>query len=172
MSSQQVTLLTMTYGGTSVTPAQTLPSVVDPAAKRVVMNTATLKKQSISLSMGQGRGYVNGITFMDHEHCYSAHSTVGTWEVWEVTNESGMDHPFHHHTHSAQVLSITGGDSKYASLYTSIPARKDVTIVPKWGKIQLLMPVLHYGGHAMFHCHIIEHEDIGMMGMWHMMGMM
>ena len=23
---------------------------------------------------------------------------------------------------------------------------------------------------AMFHCHIIEHEDIGMMGMWHIMG--
>jgi hypothetical protein len=24
---------------------------------------------------------------------------------------------------------------------------------------------------AMFHCHILEHEDIGMMGMWHLMGM-
>jgi FtsP/CotA-like multicopper oxidase with cupredoxin domain len=23
---------------------------------------------------------------------------------------------------------------------------------------------------AMFHCHILEHEDIGMMGMWHLMG--
>jgi hypothetical protein len=22
---------------------------------------------------------------------------------------------------------------------------------------------------AMFHCHILEHEDIGMMGMWHIM---
>jgi FtsP/CotA-like multicopper oxidase with cupredoxin domain len=23
---------------------------------------------------------------------------------------------------------------------------------------------------TMFHCHILEHEDIGMMGMWHIMG--
>jgi FtsP/CotA-like multicopper oxidase with cupredoxin domain len=23
---------------------------------------------------------------------------------------------------------------------------------------------------AMIHCHIIEHEDIGMMGVWHIMG--
>ena len=26
---------------------------------------------------------------------------------------------------------------------------------------------MDYGGMAMFHCHIVEHEDIGMMGMWH-----
>jgi FtsP/CotA-like multicopper oxidase with cupredoxin domain len=96
-------------------------------------------------------------------------SMLGGWEVWEIINQSGMDHPFHHHTNSAQVLSITGGDPKYASLYTTAPAWKDVTIVPKWGRIQLLMPVLDYPGMAMFHCHIIEHEDIGMMGMWHIM---
>ena len=83
-----------------------------------------------------------------------------------------MDHPFHHHTNAAQVLSITGGDASYASLYTTIPAWKDVTIVPTGGKVQLLMPVMDYAGMAMFHCHIIDHEDIGMMGMWHIMGEM
>jgi FtsP/CotA-like multicopper oxidase with cupredoxin domain len=97
------------------------------------------------------------------------HSKTGTWEVWEITNSSGMDHPFHHHTNSAQVLSITGGDAGYASLYSSIPAWKDVTIVPRWGKVELLMPVMDYAGMAMIHCHIIEHEDIGMMGVWHIM---
>lgn len=97
-------------------------------------------------------------------------SNLDTWEVWEVTHSSMMEHPFHHHTNSAQVLSITGGDPGYASLYTTTPAWKDVTIVPPMGSIRLLMPVMGYAGMAMIHCHIIDHEDIGMMGIWHVMG--
>ncbi len=168
MSTAQVTLATITYGGSRLT--QALPAVVDPAARRVTMNTSGLPKKTIRLSMGQGAGYVNGISFVDHEHCYTAMSDLGGWEVWEVSNASNMDHPFHHHVNAAQVLSITGGDAKYAALYTTTPAWKDVTIVPKFGTIRLLMPVMDYAGMTMFHCHIIEHEDIGMMGMWHIKG--
>lgn len=35
------------------------------------------------------------------------------------------------------------------------------------GQGELLMPVRDYPGMAMLHCHLIEHEDIGMMGTWH-----
>ena len=77
-----------------------------------------------------------------------------------------MDHPFHQHVNAAQVQSITGGDADYAALYTKTPAWKDVVIVPKGGTVKLLVPVMDYPGMAMFHCHILEHEDIGMMGMW------
>ncbi len=168
MGGQQVTLATLVYGGRRAT--QALPTVVDPAARRDTRSTANLPRKTIDLSMGQGAGYINGVTFVDHEHCYTAKSTLGTHEVWEIRNSSGMDHPFHHHVNRAQVLSITGGDAKYASLYTTAPAWKDVTIVPKFGKVELLMPVMDYEGMAMFHCHIIDHEDIGMMGMWHIMG--
>ncbi len=182
-SLQQVTLMTLAYSGAR--QSQSLPAVVDGSAKRVQMDVAGLLHKQIALTMtmggmggggmgggGMGGGSVgiNGITYVDHEHCYKTMSDLGTWEVWEVTNGSMMDHPFHHHTNSAQVLSITGGDAGYASLYTSIPAWKDVTIVPAGGKIQLLMPVLDYPGMAMLHCHIIDHEDIGMMGIWHIMG--
>jgi len=37
------------------------------------------------------------------------------------------------------------------------------------GSGDLLVPVMDFDGMAMFHCHILEHEDIGMMGMWHIM---
>lgn len=162
---QTVTLMTVSYKGSKV--AEAIPTSINPNAKRLMLDTSTLPAQSIVLSMHQGRGYINDQTFIDHENCYTAMSQVGRYEVWEVTNQSGMDHPFHHHTNPAQVLSINGGDAKYAQLYTSIPAWKDCTIVPKWGSIKLLMPVMDYTGHAMVHCHIIEHEDIGMMAMWH-----
>lgn len=167
MSSPTITLLTMKCEGT--VSKDSIPSVINPNASRVAMNTATLKKQSLALSMGQGRGYINGISFLDMQNSAMIHSALGTWEVWEITNNSGMDHPFHQHVNPCQVLSITGGDAGYASFLTTAPAWKDVVIVPKWGKVTMLVPVMDYDGMTMFHCHIIEHEDIGMMGVWMIM---
>lgn len=91
---------------------------------------------------------------------------------WEISVQGGMDHPFHQHVNHAMVLSVNGGDPGYASLYTNAPAWKDTVLVPKWGTITILVPVMDYTGMTMFHCHIVEHEDIGMMGMWHLMEQM
>ena len=167
-SATQITLLTMAYKGSPAN--QALPSVVNPAAMRISPMIA--KTEQMALSMGQGKGYINGISFQmvgDQMIAHEIHSTLGTYEVWEISNASGMDHPFHQHVNACQVLSVTGGDAGYASFYTSAPAWKDVVIVPKFGSVRILMPVMDYPGMTMFHCHIVEHEDIGMMGIWHIM---
>jgi len=164
---QQVTLLTLSYQGGRAT--QAIPKTIDPAARR--STAMPVKTERITLSMGQGRGYVNGVSFTMENH-YTLSSRLGTHEVWEIVNNSGMDHPFHQHVNPCQVLSITGGDAAYASFLTKAPAWKDTVIVPKWGSVRMLVPVLHWPGMAMFHCHIIEHEDIGMMGLWDIMDTM
>jgi FtsP/CotA-like multicopper oxidase with cupredoxin domain len=168
---QQVTLLTASCRGTRVNDG--IPSTIDPSAVRI--NPAPVKSEQLYLSMGQGRGYINGISFEvlsdGTMKAAEIHSKLGTYEIWEIINQSGMDHPFHQHVNSCQVLSITGGDSGYASFYTTAPAWKDVVLIPKMGRAKILVPVMDYDGMAMFHCHIVEHEDIGMMGMWHIMGM-
>ncbi len=127
------------------------------------------------MSMGQGKGYINDISFEmlsdGSMNCAEIHSRLGTYEVWEIINQSGMDHPFHQHVNPCQVLSISGGDSGYASFCTKAPAWKDVVLIPKMGRAKILVPVMDYDGMSMFHCHIVEHEDIGMMGLWHIMGM-
>ena len=163
---QQVTLLTLDCKGSRQN--QFLPASINPSAGRA--NPLSIKKtERIALSMGHGRGYINGITFAGMDNCFEIHSRLGTWEIWEIVNQSGMDHPFHQHVNPCQVLSITGGDAGYAALYTQAPAWKDVVLIPKWGSARILIPVSDYDGMAMFHCHIVEHEDIGMMGMWHIM---
>jgi len=165
MNSAQITLLTMKCQGSTLN--QALPASINPNAMRMNMDTSMLPKRTFVLSMGQGRGYINGKDF--DVDPYEIMSNINTYEVWEVINQSNMDHPFHQHVNAGQVLSITGGDSAYASLYTTIPAMKDTVLVPKGGKVKLLVPVMDYTGMTMFHCHILEHEDIGMMGMWHLM---
>ncbi len=166
MSSPQITLMTLACKGPSAPDG--IPAVVNPDADRAAPSVK--KTERIVLSMGRGKGYINGIPFTDMEHAYVVHSEVGTWEVWEIVNQSGMDHPFHQHVNHCQVLSITGGDSGYAAFYTKAPAWKDVVIIPKWGSAKILLPVMDYEGMTMFHCHIPEHEDIGMMGVWDIMG--
>lgn len=167
MTSATVTLMTMQCSGTALN--HSIPATINPNAKRLAMNTTALPKRTLALSMAQGRGYINGISFQDMDHTFEIHSTLGTYEVWEIVNNSGMDHPFHQHVNPCQVLSIAGGDAAYASFLTKSPAWKDTVLVPKWGKVTMLVPVMDYPGMTMFHCHIIEHEDVGMMGAWMIM---
>ena len=175
MASPQITLLTLQVAGKSA--AQPLPGTIDPSAARVG-DDPSLPRPRFALSMGQGRGYINGVSFEvladGSLRAFEHHSEVGGEEIWEVVNQSGMDHPWHQHIDDAQVLSMSGGDAAiraYAALYTAVPAWKDTIIVPKWGSVTLRLPVRDFGGMTMFHCHILEHEDIGMMGMWHRMPM-
>ncbi len=156
------TLLTVSNSGAEV--GDTLPSRVNPEAERLAIDTTNLPRRTFVLSMGMGRGYINGQNYDINP--YTVNSKVNTYEIWELYNPSMMDHPFHMHLNHGQVLSIQGGDPVYASLYSTAPAWKDDIIVPRGGKVTLLMPIMDYDGMVMFHCHILEHEDIGMMGIW------
>jgi FtsP/CotA-like multicopper oxidase with cupredoxin domain len=44
---------------------------------------------------------------------------------------------------------------------------KDVVIITKMGRAKNLVPITDYDGMFTFHCYMVEHEDIGMLGMWH-----
>lgn len=166
MTSPQITLMTLSVLGSKVNDV--IPSSVNPYAVRIDPNSVMIMaRRTLTLSMGQGRGYINGQDF--DVNPYTIMSDLGSYEIWTVVNNSNMDHPFHQHVNAAQVLSITGADPSYPK-YSTIPAWKDTVLIPKSGRAELLVPVMDYDGMTMFHCHILEHEDIGMMGMWHIMG--
>jgi len=164
-SNQTITLLTVNVTGTAI--ANSIPATINSKAVRLAVPAGTPTRR-ITLDMGMGsslKAYINGIAFSP-TNAYTAHSKVNTYEIWEVINNSMMDHPFHQHVNPAQVISITGGDTAYKSFYTASPALKDTVIVPKKGSVKLLVPLKDFKGVTAFHCHILEHEDIGMMGLW------
>ena len=169
MASPTITLMTLTYNGKLAAP-QILPQNINMDAARLDPSMLPIAAtRNMVLSMGMGRGYINGQDFDVNPYMFM--SGVGTYEIWNVVNNSNMDHPFHQHVNHGQILEVIGGDQGYASLYTHVPARKDVVLVPKGGSVKLLVPIMDYDGMTMFHCHILEHEDIGMMGMWDIMNM-
>ena len=81
---------------------------------------------------------------------------LGTLEHWEFINESGMDHPMHLHVHPFQIYA-RGGIRELRAAW------KDVVNVPANGSIELLVPFNDFAGKTVMHCHIVEHEDFGMM---------
>jgi len=87
---------------------------------------------------------------------------LGSTEIWEVVNQGHMAHPFHYHSTSFQILSRNG---------SSPPAQeqgwKDTVLVRRGETVRLIAHFNQPAGDAhpfMFHCHILEHEDNGMMG--------
>ena len=84
-------------------------------------------------------------------------SSVGHTEIWEIENVVGMDHPFHLHGFQFQVLSRNGVPEKDRRW-------KDVVLVPKHETARIVVRFDSYAGKWMFHCHILDHEDHGMMG--------
>lgn len=82
---------------------------------------------------------------------------LGATEIWEVRNLVGMDHPFHLHGFSFQVLDRNGVPEPFRSW-------KDTVNVPKHQTVRFIVRYDDHPGKWMFHCHILEHEDQGMMG--------
>jgi len=84
---------------------------------------------------------------------------LGEAEIWQVST-SEMAHPFHVHGCSFQVLSLNGQKVDFGRM-----GMKDVVLVD--GTAELLVQVdrkANADQPFMYHCHILEHEDLGMMG--------
>ncbi len=84
---------------------------------------------------------------------------LGTSEIWEVVSV-GMAHPFHIHGASFRVLSIAGAPPP-----PHLAGWKDVVLVED--KVELLVPFNQPATRDhpfMYHCHILEHEEAGLMG--------
>jgi FtsP/CotA-like multicopper oxidase with cupredoxin domain len=98
---------------------------------------------------------INGRGF-DH-HRIDTPVTLGTIEDWRIINRAGMDHPFHIHTNAFQILQ--SGDRPY-------PFRvwKDVVNVRPYESVDLRLHFADFPGKTTYHCHILDHEDQGMMG--------
>lgn len=87
---------------------------------------------------------------------------VDTTEVWTLRNTHGQPHNFHVHDVQFQVLSIGGRPPP-----PELSGWKDTVYLPPRTEVRIVMRFAHYSDAAvpyMFHCHLLWHEDQGMMG--------
>jgi FtsP/CotA-like multicopper oxidase with cupredoxin domain len=143
------TILSVRLSGAPVARAVAIPAVLRPVAALDTTQVAT--RRVIVMSQGQLDG-----KRMDM-HRIDIRARLNTTEIWTIQNVVGMDHPFHLHGFHAQVLDRGGVPEPY-------PSWNDTVNVPKHSAVRILVHFDDYPGRWMYHCHILDHEDEGMMG--------
>lgn len=126
--------------------------------------------RDIVMAMGQGAVTLNGAQMTDLNTVPAAldlHIPVGSKELWRVRNTSGMAHPLHLHNRHFRVVEVEGAPPPPA-----LAGWKDTVLIPPASTVRILADFQGTADAAhpyMFHCHILEHEDMGMMGRFYLM---
>ncbi len=98
--------------------------------------------------------FINGKEFdMDR---VDVSPTLGTVEEWTLRNSTTEQHPFHIHINDFRVLSIGGKPYEAHGL-------QDTVILPPGEDVVVRISFDDFTGKFVFHCHILNHEDNGMM---------
>jgi suppressor of ftsI len=125
------------------------------------VNVAQLEKTApdfvVNFTEDKNGFYINGRKFVpDASPMTSAH--VGTYQHWRIVNQTAELHPFHIH----QVHFLAYAENGAPLVH---PAWLDTVNVPYRGSVDVILdftdPAIK--GMSVFHCHLLNHEDKGMM---------
>ncbi|MDP1756026.1 MAG: multicopper oxidase family protein, partial [Pseudohongiella sp.] len=155
-------------------PTKALPpqlSVFPPLSLADAINTS--HPRTVLLSMMQGQVLLNGRVFgvMD-EYTEDEIVRAGTTEIWEFANNVAtgmqMSHPMHiHNVHFKVLERIPGANESITAQQIRAgfvdEGLKDVVQVLPGERVRVLLTYEPHAGIYLYHCHILEHEDLGMM---------
>jgi FtsP/CotA-like multicopper oxidase with cupredoxin domain len=118
----------------------------------------------MGMGSGMSMGSIMGVKFLFNNHSFDPNrvdSTVklGTVEDWTLVNldPDGMEHPFHLHVNPFQVISRNEKPEPYRAWKDTVRVGKDETV-------RIRIPFRNFTGKTVYHCHVLDHEDLGMMG--------
>jgi FtsP/CotA-like multicopper oxidase with cupredoxin domain len=129
---------------------RTIEPISTEGATRVAIDFTIAQQANGTFEYG-----VNGVPFAKN---HSVAAKPGETQVWTITNKTKWSHPFHLHGFFFQVL-----DEKGRPVH---PLEwKDTVNVPLEQTVRLVVRYDDRPGSWMFHCHILDHADGGLMGM-------
>jgi len=108
--------------------------------------------------MGGSMWAINGSAVMndDMRHMKPVLTlTRGKSYVLAIDNQTAWHHPMHLHGHSFRVITRNGARTKYREW-------RDTILVPPRERAEIAF-VADNPGDWMFHCHILDHQESGMM---------
>ncbi|MEO9101659.1 MAG: multicopper oxidase domain-containing protein [Burkholderiaceae bacterium] len=164
-------VLSVRVQGGAQSAAQPLPQrlaqlpVADPGA---AVNVGSAKV--FDLTMGMMKWGINGRSFEMLETTALETVKLDTQEIWEFRNDGGgmmgMAHSMHVHGQQFRVLNRSYG-SKGGSHPESAgfidEGWKDTVVVMPGERVRILKRFADYTGLFLYHCHMLEHEDAGLM---------
>ncbi|MEB3211938.1 MAG: multicopper oxidase domain-containing protein, partial [Leptolyngbyaceae bacterium] len=159
------TLVFMEYGDRAGSPAS-LPSLSRIAdASATFLPAPDTTREFIfdhGMDLQTGAAFlINGKGF-DHNRI-DVTVPLNHVEDWRLVNNAGMDHPFHLHVHPFQIIS-RNGQPEPAAVW------RDTVMVKAYETVIIRILFKEYPGKTVYHCHILDHEDQGMMGILNVTG--
>ena len=154
-------LMTFELAGVVVKPI-TLPEKLRDI--EALGESTASKRLEFSENMGMANGAMTMNFLIDGKsfdmNRIDLKARVGEVELWEIYNGSDMDHPLHIHGTQFQIVER---EKKGKKTPVQFLAWKDTVNITSKETVRIK---LRYStpGLRMYHCHILEHEDNGMMG--------
>lgn len=177
--SQSVSIVDTSSGVTIVTvniniiPASTTTLPVTLTTLPILDPATAVRTRTFSLSMAMGGGMSGGMgqflingQAMDRARIDQI-VPLNDIEIWEIRNDDtdAMTHSFHVHGAHFTILERNGSAANVAAYEKGY---KDVVLLNPADTVKIIIQMTDYTTDAMspymFHCHILEHEDRGMMG--------
>ncbi len=151
----EVTLATLNVSGTDITTKKVLPSSLIPPYDLNDLPVDRNRTLIFSSDVEENRYMINGNTFDPKRVDQLVH--LGDIEEWTLKSMDDDEHPFHIHVNDFQVISVNGQPYKAHGL-------QDTVLIPPHGEVIIRIPFKDFEGKFVYHCHILFHEDGGMMG--------
>ncbi len=150
------TLATLEYRGRSER-TWSIPASLPGGVER--LPATQLPTRIFQLGQGMRMGGGMGMSFtidgreFDENRIDSA-PRLGSIEEWVYVNNTAMDHPMHLHINPFQIIGVDGSPER---------AWRDMILVKARGQARLRVRFDDFAGKTVQHCHILDHEDQGMM---------
>jgi FtsP/CotA-like multicopper oxidase with cupredoxin domain len=158
---------------TSQLPEKLITALMSNMAEAA--NFANPRDFVLQMGMGMRMGMswnINGRTFEMEDVAREETVRLGDLEVWQFTNNGGMGmtlpHPMHIHGLQFQIVDRKV-DPNFLSIWESVSSGfvdegwHDTVLVMPGEQVRILMRFEDFKGLYLYHCHNLEHEDMGMM---------
>ncbi len=155
-------ILDLQIGAPTASPVTTIPATLithnipAEATADITRNLTFTTQQNIL-----GPFLINGAPFDMSVINYSI--PLGNREIWSLTNQTPIGHPFHIHDVQFYILDING-----VAPPPELQGLNDVVLVPAgMGNVRFITEFNDFANDQipyMYHCHMLQHEDEGMMG--------
>lgn len=166
LNGNNFTLLKLNVVPATANPVTTIPTTlvahnIWPQATAAITRTITFMPANMGPTAIQGPFMFNNQMFDMNVINYQI--PFNNVEIWQLQNQTPIAHPFHIHDVHFYVLDINGNPPPLNE-----QGRKDVIMVPAGNSIVRFITKFEtfYNDTApyMYHCHMLTHEDGGMMG--------
>ncbi len=155
-------LLSMRNSGAAVTPQVPLPTTF-PSVADLRTEAATVKRTVVFADTPNPNVFTINDKTYDHDRIDTT-VTLGALEEWTVQNTATEEHVFHIHQTDFQVVEIDGQPQPFTGYQDTI----NLPAATKKGgasSVKILIPFRDpvMVGKFVYHCHIVQHADQGMM---------